>query len=307
MFMKSIQQKFKARFLFLFVFASLISSSSEAYVFRVLGVSGKIMIKTGNQESALRAGYKLELGQTLVLENGYCGLVHSSGKILELKSPGTFQVAELAGKVNGTGKGKVSEKYLDYVMGQLSKQESEEVDKNVRKYMDVPGSVDRSVRGLDSKTTQMVSAKVFAFKTNDVKPVEYTIEWESVPGISTYRIQLKNRFEEVVFSRELTENKIALDFGKILGQTPDSYTLQVTYPSKTSAIDRVYIFKVVGNEDIGLQSEENSPASLMLNGIICEENHLYLDALRYYKAAQNLEPGVGSYGEAFEKLKTKMD
>jgi hypothetical protein len=275
---------------------------SEAYIFRVLGVSGKIKVRNGAQEFALRAGTKLEIGQSLVLENGYCGLVHSNGKILELKTAGTFSVEELAGKISGMAKIKVSDKYLDYIYGKLNQKEAEDVDKNVRKFMDVPGSVDRG----STQKSAYATARVFAYRSNDVRPAAYTLSWEAAEGVKNYDVSLTNRFDETVFSKQVQGNSIEIDFGKIPAQGPDSYTLKVTYQGKASGKEKVYQFKVNAPEDLGLQSEE-SPAAHMLNGIICEENHYYLDALNFYQTAGKLEPEVTSYGEAFEKLKSRME
>lgn len=293
------------RFLLLLILCFL-PFYSDAYVFRVLGVSGKVWVKNGNQEMPLRPGSRLENNQTLVIESGYCGLVHSGGKILELRTSGSYPVEELSKKVAGASKSKVSDKYFDYVLGQLSKKETEDVDKNVRKFMDVPGSVDRSVLpGSGGSESQNVPVKVFAFKTNDVRPRTYTIEWEAVPGVTNYTVNIKNRFDEVVFQHEVSENRMDVDFSKM--PQDDSYTLRVTYSGRKASKDYFYLFKVGSAEDFGLQDEEGSPAAMMLNGIICEENHLFLDALRYYQHAQKLEPGVGTYAEAYNKLKLKMD
>jgi hypothetical protein len=281
----------------------------DAYVFRVLGVSGKVKVKTGSKEAVLKAGAKLELGQTIILENGYCALVHVDGKILELKIPGNFQVEELIKKISGIGKTKVSERYVDYVMGQLSREETEKIEQNVRKYMDVPGSVHRGStlsRNLpDGSETS--TAKVYVFSSNEIQPSVYKLEWEATEGVSNYTVSLKNRFEEEVFKKEVSANQAEIDFGKITGQIPDSYTLQVSCKGKKKGPEISYMFKVNSAEEFGLDTDANSPAALMLNGILCEEKHYFLDALRYYNSASKLEPGVSAYSEAYEKLKSKMN
>ena len=282
---------------------------SNAYVFRVLGVSGKVKVKAGSQESILKAGTKLEKGQTIILESGYCGLVHAEGKILELKTPGSFPVEELAKKISEAGKAKVSERYVDYVMGQLSREETEKVEQNIRKYMDVPGSVHRgttlSRTGTDGMET--ITARVFVFSSNEIQPSVYKLEWEPAEGAGSYTVSLKNRFEEEIFSKEVAANQTEIDFGKITGQIPDTYSLKVSCKGKKSGQERSYLFKVNSAEDFGLDADTNSPAAQMLNGILCEEKHYYLDALKYYGAASKLEPGVSTYSEAYEKLKSKMN
>jgi|GEM_PF-4249192 len=280
---------------------------SDAYIFRVLGVAGKIKLKAGTQESILKAGTKLESGQMLILESGYCALVHASGKSLDLRTPGSFLVDELAKKVSGSGKPKVSERYVDYVMGQLSREETEKVEQNVRKYMDVPGSVHRGASISRSNEMEISTARVFVYKSNDVRPSVYNLEWEASEGVSNYTVSLKNRYEETIFSKEVAGNQTEIDFSKITGQIPDSYTLMVTYKGKRNGPDLNYLFRVNPAEDFGLDADLSSPAALMLNGILCEEKHYFLDALQYYSSASKLEPGVSTYSEAYEKLKAKMN
>lgn len=284
---------------FCFLTAGVSSLFAQAYVFRVLGVSGSIRVKSGQQEHPLKPGARLENGQALILEKGYCGLVHSTGKTLELKTAGTFTVDELSKKIAGTPKARVTDKYLDYVMGQLSKAETDEQDIQVRK---ITGSVSRGV----GQKSDVTTAKVLVFRRNNVMPGPYLLRWEPVEGAKSYIVNLSDRNDEVIFSKETNETSMELDFGRIPGQSPDSYNLSVLAPGKHSGEERKYQFHVKAKEDLGL-TDEMSPAGQMLNGILCEEKGYFLDALRYYETAAKLEPEVPAYQEAQMHLKLNLE
>src|SRR5688500_9610468 len=75
---------------------------SQDYAFKVLVNKGKNEIKSGNNWQQLKVGLSLKSADELkISENAYLGLVHVSGKALELKESGNYKVMDLAAKVNG--------------------------------------------------------------------------------------------------------------------------------------------------------------------------------------------------------------
>src|SRR5688572_21910418 len=87
------------------VFGFLFISSlvlGQDYSFKVLANKGSNEVKSGDTWSPLKTGATLKKGDELKLaENSYVGLVHSSGKPMELKLAGAHKVDELAAKVGG--------------------------------------------------------------------------------------------------------------------------------------------------------------------------------------------------------------
>lgn len=285
--------------LLLFLFSS---TQSFAYVFRVLGVSGKVKVKHGESESIIRAGTQLLPGQTIILESGYCGLLHAKGKTLELKKPGQYSVEDLDKKIGSSAnvKVKVSDKYFDYIMGQLSKSEAEDVEKSVRKHMEVPGAVQRG----SESSKGIGTARLHAFPKNEILADTYTVSWNPAPGINSYSVELKDRFDEIILSKKgISDTKYQVDFSG--RPSPDSYTLTVTYAGSDTSKYKEYEFKVNPKNIVELQTEDD-PATNLLNGILCEEKFLFLDALKYYEKAARLEPEVAAYQEALNKLKTRL-
>src|SRR5690242_8936822 len=80
----------------------------QDYSFKVLASKGNNEIKTNGAWVPLKTGASLRTGDELKLaSNGYIGLVHKKGKPLEVKTPGSYQVAQLESQVN-SGSGIVS-------------------------------------------------------------------------------------------------------------------------------------------------------------------------------------------------------
>lgn len=302
--MTTFIRKISIRFSILILALLFQSFDLEAFTFRVIGVRGKVKIKNGATEQVVRPGNSLASGQVLIIESGYCGLLHSKGKALDINTPGTYPVEELEKKVSNSGNArvKVSDKYFDYIMGQLSKKDADDVEKSVKKYMEVPGAVQRS--GSDGKKG-FSTARVFVFPNNEILPSAYSISWEPVKDVKTYTIKVTNRFDDIVFAKEVEGTSMELDFGKFVAPAPDVVTLSVTYTGVENPRTFEYQFKVNTKEQLELLPEEG-PSTWMLNGMICEEKYFYLDAIRYYELASKSEPEVPIYKEALDRLRSKL-
>ncbi len=89
--------------------------SAQDYTFRVLVNKGKNELKSGETWQQVKVGSSLQSHDELrVAENSYVGLVHKTGKPLELKQSGKYKVMDLAAKV--TGGQNVLNKYTDFIL-----------------------------------------------------------------------------------------------------------------------------------------------------------------------------------------------
>ena len=88
---------------------------AQDYAFKVLVNKGRNELKSGNNWQQLKVGLSLKSADELkISENSYLGLVHVSGKALELKESGNYKVVDLAAKVNGGSN--VLNKYTDFIL-----------------------------------------------------------------------------------------------------------------------------------------------------------------------------------------------
>jgi hypothetical protein len=267
----------------LLMFGSIGLHAQGNYVFKVLGVSGTVKKHTASGDVALSPGTKLNAEESIILETGYCGLMHSSGKGLEVKKPGTYTVAELSKTIAANGKqGKVSDRYVNYVMGQLTKEEAEDINANHRKYMEVTGSVERA--------STVYKINLLALKSNEVLPKAYTLSWTSSAKNVEYQLEVFNLFNENVFTAKTKETSASVDFAPLFAKHGKNLLVSVKVVGNSEFKSNEYSFKLAGTaEELGL-SDEKTPASNMVNGMICEEHKLYLDALAYYKEHQPRSP-----------------
>src|SRR5690349_13575657 len=100
-----------------FVLATLLSGSiaAQEYAFKVLINKGQNQVRAGNDWLPIKVGASLKSADELrISQNGYLGLVHVSGKPLEVKDAGQHKVVELAAKVKQGSS--VLNQYTDFIL-----------------------------------------------------------------------------------------------------------------------------------------------------------------------------------------------
>ena len=271
--------------------------AQNTYIFKVLGVSGNVKKHSPAGDTPLTAGTKLSADETILIDgNGYCGLMHSTGKGLEVRKPGSYPITDLNKSFSSSTKGsKVSDRYVNYVMGQLTKEEAEDINQNHRKHMEVTGSVERA------STNYRI--KMVALSSNEIQPKAYTLTWNSPSKDVEYLLEVHNLFNESIFTAKTKENSAAVDFSPLFSKHGKNLIVSVKVVGHPEIKSKDYTFKQatdVSTADLGLSSEK-TPASAMVNGMICEENNLYMDALAFYKEA-SAEQDVPEYKNAYDNL-----
>lgn len=278
------------------------SVAQNSYVFKVLGTSGTVKKHNASGDATISAGAKLQNDESIIIEGtGYCGLIHSTGKGFEVKKPGVYSVSELSKSlVSNNKQSKVSDRYVSYVMGQLTKEEAEDISQNYRKHMEVTGSVERA------STNYRI--KLIALTNNEVQQKSYTIAWTSNAKDSDYLLEVHNLFNENVFTAKTKENSAAVDFAPLFTKHGKNLIVSVKVVGHPEIKSKDYNFKLAPealSNELGL-STEKSPAASMVNGMICEENNLYIDALAYYKEAASQEADVQEYKNAYDGLLKRL-
>jgi hypothetical protein len=123
-----------------------------------------------------------------------------------------------------------------------------------------------------------------------------------------YILDVQNLFNESIFSARTKENSAAVDFGPLFAKHGRNLIVSVKVSGRPEIKSKEYSFKQASENlttELGL-NEEASPANFMVNGMICEENNRYMDALSYYKEASRLEATVDGYKVAYENLLKKI-
>src|SRR5688572_17001615 len=90
-------------------------ADAQTYSFKVLVNKGKNEVKSGGTWQPIKTGSTLKQGEELrVADNAYLGLVHVTGKPLEVKQAGNYKVDDLAAKIGGGTS--VLNKYTDFIL-----------------------------------------------------------------------------------------------------------------------------------------------------------------------------------------------
>lgn len=280
-----------------FLLVTIISGYSQDYAFKVLANKGSNEYKSGESWQSLKTGASLKPEDELkISENAYLGLVHSSGKPLELKQAGTYKVADLAAKMNG-GAGAMS-KYADFILSS----NSAEAKKN---RLSATGAVHRGdAASLNVFLPPAQSASLFG---NTM-----TIEWEAPKVGGPYRIYIKDIFEEERKHFDTPETTYTIDLSTVNLGVETAFLVEVVsmqdqkikseskVVKKLSPADSEKIKKLYGEIAEGLKDQ--TALDKFLQAGFYEKNGLLIDALTSYEEAIKLAPDIDSYKEARDEF-----
>jgi len=169
---------------------------AQDYTFRVLANKGANEVKSGDSWQPLKTGAQLKIGDELkISDNSSVGLVHKSGRPLEVKQAKTYTIAELDQKI-GSGGTSVLNKYTDFILSS----NSAEAKKN---RLSATGAVHRGLEDIKVFLPENQYAEIF----NSIA----VINWESAKGGAPYIVLVKNMFDEELAKIETPENVTQID------------------------------------------------------------------------------------------------
>jgi len=267
----------------------------QDYAFKVLANKGANEVKSGDTWQPVKTGATLKSGDELKLsDNSYIGLVHVTGKPMELKQAGQWKVADLAAKV-GSGSS-VLNKYTDFILSS----NSAEAKKNK---LSATGAVHRG----DAAAIQIMLPEN---QHSGIYNTAAVISWESHTAQGPYIVVINNMFGEELAKVETPESMLRVDLTDPKFASENAVLVQVYDkgdPSKKSAEKLIKKLspaeqdkiKVSLGEIMGEVSEQTALNKFILAGFY-EENHLFIDAVAAYEEAIRLAPDVTSYQEAYD-------
>ncbi len=278
---------------------------AQDYAFRVLASKGQNMVKSASSDwKTLKTGAKLYKGEEVKLDaNGYMGLVHASGKTMELKESATYNISKLSADL-GSSSQNIASKYADFVMSKMSPEKKEE---NRRKYASVTGAVERG--------SSDASINIYMPQSVSVLNNSTIIRWEPVKENAIYTISLKNLFEEKILVAETSDSFYTIDFDneEIKSAIVENLIIvNVSLKDDESVSSKNAAIELMTTEDAktykvelsGLEANIGSESSI--NNLILaefyEEKGLVLDAITSYENAVKLSPDVEYFQEAYDEF-----
>jgi hypothetical protein len=304
--MKIITLLFVAYTSFLQAVFAQTTAGSQDYLFKVLASSGSNSVAKGTSTAdwkSLRTGQKITRDDKIRLAtDSFLGLVHKSGRTLELKTPGTFTASELAAKIT-TSQASFNQKYMDFMINEITKTEKEDVNKNRHKNMGIEGKVERG--------DYDIVARMPAEKPVSTFSDQVLLKWNKLTGPGSYKINVMDMFDEVLYSATTTDTTFILDLSQPALRKESSYLVAISSADRPSArYDKYSITKLSTDDAVALNKKltklkegmEETSVNKLLQAWFFEENKLLLDAMKAYEEAITLQPGVADYKTAYQQF-----
>lgn len=272
----------------------------DDYAFKVLANKGTNEVKSGDTWVAVKTGASLKKDDELRLsENSYIGLVHKTGKPLELKLSGNYKVAELSKKLEGASSS-VLNKYTDFILSS----NSAEAKKN---RLSATGSV---TRGGEGDATPL---KVYlpGNSNADVYNSFAIINWEGKKN-GPYVVTLKNMFDEELAKIETPETTAQINLTAPEYANESAILIEITSKTDSKMKSAQYLLKRMNATlsekvkkdlaEFSAQANEETALNKFILASFYEEHKLYIDAITAYEQAIKMAPDVPSYKEAYEEF-----
>lgn len=281
---------------FILVLVTAIGALAQDYAFKVLANKGGNEVKNGSSWEPLKTGLALKPDDEIrVAGNAYLGLVHNTGKPLELKDPGTYKVSDLPKRLAGGSS--VVTKYTDFILSREAETK--------KSRLGATGAVDR---GTDSQIELNLPPP--PSQHSAIFNKEAIVSWEGTKVPGPYILVIKNMFDEEIKKIETPETSLKIDLSD--PNLTRENALLVAVSSKTDAkeVSKQHYIKKLNQAEYDnikksldqLLTEVSEPTALnkfILAGFY-EENKLLIDAITAYQEAMKLAPDVSYYKEAYE-------
>jgi hypothetical protein len=265
----------------------------QDYAFKVMANKGSNEVKSGDTWTPLKTGASLKSTDELKLvDNAYIGLIHASGKPLEMRQSGSYKVADLAAKVGGGSS--VINKYTDFILSSNA-----ETKKNK---LSATGAVHRAT---ETAAIKLMLPEKYADVFNNTA----VINWEGNNALGPYVIVLKNAFDEQLAKFETPETTFTVDLSEAKLASEVVILVEVSSKNNPKQISKQHMIKKLSAPEkekvkkslTVISGEVSEPTALnkfILAGFY-EENNLLIDAIVAYEEAVKMEP---TYQESYDEF-----
>lgn len=292
---------------------------------RVMTARSTSFSNDGAEWKSLRCGVQLQPTDQLKVETGGMAiLVHSSGKTIEVKNPGTFSVSSLAGKAqSGSG---VAGKFAGYVMDELTK--GDKKDARFQQNMMFTGATSKMSNStnklcLDSPNfTNVLGGKVtlawkfcddtpkFGSMTGSQSKADNTTDaTSSAAGSTAVILTITDSLDNPVLTETVDATTYSLDTKTLEKGKLYKWKVQLKSKPRINVSDNSFRVlsdkesKQIESESTTIRKElgDSSAWSDIVTASYYEQNEIYSLALVKYKAALKREPSVPEYQQLYAK------
>lgn len=278
-----------------------LSAQAQDAVFKVLASRGSVTAINNAEKNQITTGKKLFTNESIeVSGSSYVGLMHKSGKTIELKQPGVYAVKELDTKIASASGAGVGQRYANYVFGEITKDDKKDMKGNHQQYMAVTGAVSRAMAH-----SRAAAVNPLIPQSSILPNTSYNLAWLKVNGAPGYVVQVSDLYDEVLMQKETQDTIMAVDFSSIARLKNERMCMvKISIKGRPNMASNQHSLKFLTTEEAnklkkdidGFKAETNPSAiSKVAQAMFYEENELFLDALNAYREAMTLEPEVEDY------------
>jgi hypothetical protein len=264
-------------------------SFAQDMTFRVMMNKGKNEVKTGTAWEALKVGSTLKKTDEIrVGQNCYLGLVHNTGKPLEIKNAGNYKINDLDQKV---GKGpSILNKYTDFILSTNTQRKGN---------LTATGAVHRGTNNIRMYLPASESAFVFGDSI--------TIQWsKQSPG--PYEITITDIFATELLKADVKDNSFTINMNNPAFNNESDVQVKVVSKTDRKVSDEYIIRKLnktnkeklkTSYAEMISQTKENTALNKFIQAGFYEQNKLLIEAATAYQKAVKLEPGYQEFYNDF--------
>lgn len=267
------------------------TASAQDYAFKVLVNKGQNSIKTGNDWVPIKVGSSLTSADQLkISQNGYLGLVHFSGRPLEVKEAGQHKVVELAAKIRGGSS--VLNKYTDFILS------TNEVRENK---LTATGGVYRGDFAIKLFLPDAEHSIVF----ND----QINIAWSGLPDTKNFIVSFNSMFGDELQKLEVKDTTLTINLNGSAFTNEDNILIEIASASDNNKTSERLMLKKLSPADkkrinaalsgIADQIKEQTALNLLILAGFYESHSLLIDAATSYQKAIKLAPNVPEFRTAY--------
>jgi hypothetical protein len=273
------------------LFVAVGQLSAQDYAFKVLVNKGKNELKTGDTWQQVKVGSSLQSHDELrVAENSYIGLVHKTGKPLELKQSGKYKVMDLAAKIGGPS---VLNKYTDFILS---------TNTGPKTNLTATGAVTRGDAFI----------QVHLPKSDVVYGNNVTINWDEdkEKSIKPYVVVFKSMFGDELNKVETNDHYVVVNLDDKNFVNEDNIIVTVYSKTDQSKTSEDYTLKRLSKADkerikalldeVPKDLWEPTALNKFYIGGIFEQNGLLIDATAHFLEATRLAPDVTDYKDDYD-------
>ncbi|TAL68582.1 MAG: hypothetical protein EPN82_09900 [Bacteroidetes bacterium] len=301
----------KSLLIILFVLLWVIPLQSQSYEFCVLGKLGNCYVRLyGNKEwSELKTGDQLKHSDLISLkDNSYLGLVHASGKTMELKQAGEYKISKLADDLN-ENTASMLPNLLEVIFGKKTNLKDILESKQSKKVYS-KGAIER---GIELEQISVLSPKKIILISEDVN-----LLWGKLQSDDKYEIKVTDRFNKIIFSKIIPDTSISIN-QKLINLEKDQYyfwRINLLANPEIRSDEGYFLFlsdkriaEIKNNVELmkkELGGRETSVSKILL-AYYYENNLLVNEAEKEFREAIELSPDVIDYKDLYDAFKLRMN